>query len=59
MFYMPCTKFILRTTSQEGRIAEFINAFDVPDLTEDEILAIDDAGSKLHKRVYMRAVFGE
>lgn len=50
---------VVTTTSQEGRIAEFINAFDVPDLTEDEILAIDDAGSKLHKRVYMRAVFGE
>jgi hypothetical protein len=31
----------------------------VPDLTAEEIQAIDDAGSKLHKRVFMRHVFGE
>ena len=34
------------------RIKEFIDTEQVPDLSVEEIYAIDDAGSKLHKRHY-------
>lgn len=48
-----------RTSSKEARIKEYLEAFQVPDLTAQEIQAIDDAGAKLHKRIFMRHVFGE
>jgi len=38
---------------------EFLDTETVPDLTPEEIQAIDEEGAKLHKRVYMRRVFGE
>ncbi|KAJ7940442.1 NADP-dependent oxidoreductase domain-containing protein [Mycena leptocephala] len=47
------------TSSKEVRIKEYLETSMVPDLTAEEIQAIDDAGSKLHKRVFMRHVFGE
>ncbi|KAF8643758.1 hypothetical protein AX16_008777 [Volvariella volvacea WC 439] len=50
---------IVTTTSKASRIEEFLDVVNVPDLTEEEIQAIDDAGEKVHKRMYMRAVFGE
>ncbi|KAJ7120496.1 oxidoreductase [Mycena crocata] len=50
---------VVTTSSKEARIKEYLEAFKVPDLTVEEIQDIDDAGAKLHKRVFMRHVFGE
>lgn len=48
-----------RTTSKVARIKETLETIEVPDLTVEEIQAIDKAGSKLHKRVYMGHVFND
>ncbi|KAF8077808.1 NADP-dependent oxidoreductase domain-containing protein [Lyophyllum atratum] len=50
---------VVTTTSKVSRIKEFIDTEGVPDMTEEEIHDIEEAGGKLHKRVYMRHVFGE
>ncbi|RDB21552.1 NAD/NADP-dependent indole-3-acetaldehyde reductase [Hypsizygus marmoreus] len=50
---------VVTTTSKVSRIREFIDTEGVPDLTAEEISAIEEAGGKLHKRVYMGYVFGE
>ncbi|KAF8892477.1 NADP-dependent oxidoreductase domain-containing protein [Infundibulicybe gibba] len=46
---------------QKGAVvdSEAVETANVPDLTAEEVERIDDAGSKLHKRIFMRAVFGE
>jgi len=38
---------------------EFLDTETVPDLTPEEIKAIEEGGAKLHKRIFMRHVFGE
>jgi hypothetical protein len=50
---------VYSTTSKEARIKEYLDTINVPDLSVEEIEAIEQAGSKLHKRMYMRLVFGE
>ncbi|KAJ6597076.1 NADP-dependent oxidoreductase domain-containing protein [Mycena vulgaris] len=50
---------VVTTSSKEERIKEYLQTSKVPDLTAEEIEAIDVAGAKLHKRVFMRHVFGE
>ncbi|KAF8623492.1 hypothetical protein AX15_006275 [Amanita polypyramis BW_CC] len=50
---------VVTTSSKQSRIKEFIETVSVSDLTPDEIRAIEEAGSKVHKRRYMRHVFGE
>ncbi|KAJ7087852.1 NADP-dependent oxidoreductase domain-containing protein [Mycena epipterygia] len=50
---------VVTTSSKEDRIKEYLETSKVPDLTAQEIEAIDGAGAKLHKRVFMRHVFGE
>ncbi|PFH54224.1 hypothetical protein AMATHDRAFT_135764 [Amanita thiersii Skay4041] len=50
---------VVMTTTKESRIKEFIDAENVPDLTTEEINAIEDSGSQIHKRIFMRHVFGE
>jgi len=50
---------VVTTTSKVARIKEFIDTEGVPDMTAEEIHDIEGAGRKLHKRVYMRHVFGE
>jgi len=50
---------VVTTTSKVSRIEELFDTENVPDLTPEEIKAIEEGGSKLHKRVYMRHVFGE
>ncbi|KAF9013966.1 NADP-dependent oxidoreductase domain-containing protein [Cyathus striatus] len=50
---------VVTTTSKANRIKEFLDTENVPDLTPEEIQAIESAGSKLYKRVYMTRVFGE
>ena len=47
------------TTSKVERIKEFQDTEDVPDLTTEEIQALESEASKLHKRIYMKHVFGE
>lgn len=47
------------TTSKVSRIQEAIDTENVPDLTAEEIRALEEAGSLLHKRVYMAKVFGD
>ncbi|KAF8969856.1 NADP-dependent oxidoreductase domain-containing protein [Flammula alnicola] len=43
---------VVTTSTKAERIQEFLDA-------ENEIQAIDEGGSKLHKRIFMRHVFGE
>ncbi|KAJ3514355.1 hypothetical protein NLJ89_g2431 [Agrocybe chaxingu] len=50
---------VVTTTTKVERIREFLDVENVPDLTPEEIQAIDEGGSKLHKRVFMGHVFGE
>ncbi|KAF7304961.1 Aldo-ket-red domain-containing protein [Mycena kentingensis (nom. inval.)] len=50
---------LLTTSSKEERLKEYLGTTEVPDLTDAEIQTIDDAGAKLHKRVFMRHVFDE
>ncbi|KAJ6525639.1 oxidoreductase [Mycena capillaripes] len=50
---------VVTTSSKEARIKEYLEAPNVPDLTPEEIQAIEDAGAKLYKRIFMRNVFGE
>ncbi|KAF9562197.1 Aldo/keto reductase [Agrocybe pediades] len=50
---------VVTTSSKVERIQEFLETENVPDLTADEIGAIEAEGAKLHKRVYMRHAFGE
>lgn len=48
---------LVTTTSKASRIKEFLDTKNVPDLTEEEVHVIEEAGEKLHKRIYMRHVF--
>ncbi|PPR02060.1 hypothetical protein CVT24_011159 [Panaeolus cyanescens] len=48
---------VVTTTSKVHRIKEFQDVENVPDLTAEEIEAIEEAGGKLHKRQYMGHVF--
>jgi diketogulonate reductase-like aldo/keto reductase len=50
---------VVTTTSKEERVKECLDVSTLPDLTVEEIEAIEEAGCKLHKRVYMRAAFNE
>ncbi|KAF5380823.1 hypothetical protein D9615_004083 [Tricholomella constricta] len=50
---------VVTTTSRVSRIREFRDTEDIPDLTSEEIHEIQEIGAKLHKRIYMRHVFGE
>jgi len=47
----------ISTTSKVERIKEFQDVEHIPDLTPEEIQQIEEAGSKLDKRVYMGHVF--
>jgi hypothetical protein len=47
------------TTSKVSRIQEFFDVENVPDLTTEEVEAIEAAGAKLHKRVFLKHLFGE
>ena len=44
------------TTTKVSRIQEFLDVENVPDLTTEEVEAIQAAGANLHKKVYR---FGE
>lgn len=48
-----------RTTSKDSRMKEYLDTANVPDLTEEELQAIDSAGEQFYKRIYVRHVFGE
>ncbi|KAK0459824.1 NADP-dependent oxidoreductase domain-containing protein [Desarmillaria tabescens] len=50
---------VVTTTSKPARITETLKTPDVTDLTSEDIAAIEEAGAKLHKRIFMRHVFGE
>ncbi|KAG7447975.1 Aldo/keto reductase [Guyanagaster necrorhizus] len=50
---------VVTTSSKPARIVETLKTPDVADLTSEDIAAIQDAGAKLHKRIFMRHVFGE
>lgn len=47
------------TTSKPERIVETLRTPDLPDLTAEEITAIETNGSKQHNRIFMKHVFGE
>ncbi|KJA27472.1 hypothetical protein HYPSUDRAFT_74938 [Hypholoma sublateritium FD-334 SS-4] len=48
---------VVTTSTKAERIQEFLVVENVSDLTQEELQAIDDAGSKLHKRVFMHHAF--
>jgi len=50
---------VVTTTSKVSRIQEFLDVESIPDLTTEEVEAIEAAGAKLHKRVFLRHLFGE
>ena len=49
----------ISTSTKMARIKEFLDTGHVPDLSKEEIGAIEEAGSKLHQRIWMRHVFKE
>ncbi|SJL00492.1 related to aldo-keto reductase YPR1 [Armillaria ostoyae] len=50
---------VVTTSSKAARIIETLKTPDVTDLTSEDIAAIEEAGGKLHKRIFMRHIFGE
>jgi len=38
------------TTSKEQRLQEYLGAYTLPSLSEEDVRAIDEAGAKLHSR---------
>ncbi|KAJ7666231.1 oxidoreductase [Mycena polygramma] len=50
---------VVTTSSKEARIKEYLETPSIPDLTAEEVQAIDDAGAKLHKRIVGRDIFGD
>lgn len=50
---------VVTTTSKVSRIQECLDVENLPDLSAEEVDAIEAAGAKLHKRVYLRHLFGE
>ncbi|KAJ7273315.1 NADP-dependent oxidoreductase domain-containing protein [Mycena rebaudengoi] len=50
---------LVTTSNKAERIREYLATSQVPDLTAEEIAAIDEAGGRLHKRVFMGHVFDE
>ena len=57
-WYDGCTDEILlyRTSSKVERVKEYLAAETLPDLTPEEIKAIEEEGSKLHHRVFVSVV---
>ncbi|KAG6854745.1 hypothetical protein C0991_002459 [Blastosporella zonata] len=50
---------VVTTSSKVSRIKEFISTEAIPDLTAEEVHAIEESGGKLHKRIFMKHVFSE
>ncbi|KAL0946691.1 hypothetical protein HGRIS_012878 [Hohenbuehelia grisea] len=50
---------VVTTSSKAERVKEYLDSANVPDLTEEEIGAIETTGAKLHKRIFLRQHFGE
>jgi len=42
-----------------ARIKEFQDTEHVPDLSKEEIGAIEEAGSKLHQRIFVRHIIND
>ena len=47
------------TSTQMARIKEFQDTEHVPDLSKEEIGAIEEAGSKLHQRIFVRHIIND
>jgi len=47
------------TSGKVARIKELLDTEHVPDLTKEEIGAIEEAGSKLHQRIWASHVFND
>ncbi|KAK7054693.1 hypothetical protein VNI00_003156 [Paramarasmius palmivorus] len=50
---------VVTTSSKQSRIKETLEIPTLPDLTADEIKAIEEAGVKQHTRIFMRHAWGE
>lgn len=50
---------VIMTTSKVSRLKEYLDSPSIPALTEEEIKAIDEAGAKTHKRMFMKHIFNE
>jgi len=50
---------VVTTTSKESRLKEYLDTAEVPDLTAEEVTSVEEAGAKLHKRVFMLKVFND
>lgn len=42
-----------RTSQKESRVREYLASETLPKLTEEEVRAIDEAGSKIHHRAFV------
>ncbi|KDQ60965.1 hypothetical protein JAAARDRAFT_31962 [Jaapia argillacea MUCL 33604] len=42
----------ITTSSNEGRVKQYLETSEVPDLTPEEIASIDNAGKQIHKRFF-------
>jgi len=47
------------TSAKMARIKEFLDTEHVPDMSKEEIGAIEETGSKLHQRIWVRHVFND
>jgi spore coat polysaccharide biosynthesis predicted glycosyltransferase SpsG len=47
------------TTSKVSRIQEFFDVENLPDLTKEEVEAIEAAGAKLYKRAFLQHLFDQ
>jgi len=47
------------TSGKAARIRELLDTEQVPDLTKEEIGAIEEAGSGLHQRIWASHVFND
>jgi hypothetical protein len=48
-----------RTTTKPSRFQEIFAVEDMPELSAEDISAIEDAGSLVHIRIFMRDAYGE
>lgn len=56
VLYDAASDALFRTSSKLERIKEYIAVETLPDLTAEEVKAIDEEGSKTHHRVFVSIV---
>jgi diketogulonate reductase-like aldo/keto reductase len=49
----------IRTTTKESRMREYLSVIDLPDLTPEDMAAVDEAAIKHHYRRYFHSLYNE